>query len=192
MLARHGGALVLDDGDLVLAGELDAAPIEPVLRRMTTGEPTAGLLARQPGSRHRRDRAARRIGRARTGDVRPASPAGPGLAKLKRLHEASTLVALGSSSPTRALLRTAGCVQTSPASRCRSSSAIGSCGPAWASFAGWLALILGLSFYVRKWIGTRTWRWLHRWTLAVYVLALAAVGAGTDGRSCGCSSCSRP
>ena len=49
--------------------------------------------------------------------------------------------------------------------------------------AGWLALILGLSFYVRKWIGTRTWRWLHRWTLAVYVLALAAVGAGTDGRS---------
>ncbi len=50
--------------------------------------------------------------------------------------------------------------------------------------AGWLALILGLSFYVRRWIGTRTWRWLHRWTLAVYVLALGhAVGAGTDGRS---------
>jgi sulfoxide reductase heme-binding subunit YedZ len=37
---------------------------------------------------------------------------------------------------------------------------------------------------VRKWIGVKTWRWLHRWTLAVYVLALAhAVGAGSDGRS---------
>ena len=24
--------------------------------------------------------------------------------------------------------------------------------------AGWLALILALSFYVRRWIGTRTWR----------------------------------
>ena len=50
--------------------------------------------------------------------------------------------------------------------------------------AGWLAAILGLSFYARKWIGAKTWRWLHRWTLAVYVLALAhVVGAGTDGRS---------
>ena len=49
---------------------------------------------------------------------------------------------------------------------------------------GWLATILGLSFYVRRWIGTKTWRWLHRWTLAVYVLALVhVVGAGTDGRS---------
>ena len=37
---------------------------------------------------------------------------------------------------------------------------------------------------MRRWIGTKTWRWLHRWTLAVYVLALAhVVGAGTDGRS---------
>jgi hypothetical protein len=49
---------------------------------------------------------------------------------------------------------------------------------------GWLALILAGSFYVRRWIGTKTWRRLHRWTLAVYLLALAhVVGAGTDGRS---------
>ena len=49
---------------------------------------------------------------------------------------------------------------------------------------GWLALILAGSFYVRRWIGPKTWRRLHRWTLAVYVLALAhVIGAGTDGRS---------
>jgi methionine sulfoxide reductase heme-binding subunit len=32
--------------------------------------------------------------------------------------------------------------------------------------------------------GVATWRWLHRFTLAVYALALThAIGAGTDGRS---------
>jgi sulfoxide reductase heme-binding subunit YedZ len=46
---------------------------------------------------------------------------------------------------------------------------------------GWLAAIVGLSFYVRGWIGTPVWRWLHRWTLAVYALAVAhTLGAGTD------------
>ena len=50
--------------------------------------------------------------------------------------------------------------------------------------AAWLAAILGLSFYARKRIGAKTWHWLHRWTLAVYVLAVGhAIGAGTDGRS---------
>jgi sulfoxide reductase heme-binding subunit YedZ len=49
---------------------------------------------------------------------------------------------------------------------------------------GWLAAIVGLSFYVRRWIGTPVWRWLHRWTLAVYVLGLAhALGSGTDAGS---------
>jgi sulfoxide reductase heme-binding subunit YedZ len=49
---------------------------------------------------------------------------------------------------------------------------------------GWLAAILGLSFYVRRWIGTRTWRWMHRWTLLVYLLAVAhTIGSGTDARS---------
>jgi sulfoxide reductase heme-binding subunit YedZ len=50
--------------------------------------------------------------------------------------------------------------------------------------AGWLAVILGLSFYVRRWIGNKTWRWLHRWTLAVYGLAIAhTLGSGTDAGS---------
>ena len=50
--------------------------------------------------------------------------------------------------------------------------------------SGWLAALLGLTFYVRRWIGPRLWRRLHRWTLAVYVLAVIhTLGAGTDARS---------
>jgi sulfoxide reductase heme-binding subunit YedZ len=50
--------------------------------------------------------------------------------------------------------------------------------------AGWLAAILGLSFYVRKRIGTRLWRSLHRFTIVAYVLALVhVIGSGTDARS---------
>jgi sulfoxide reductase heme-binding subunit YedZ len=50
--------------------------------------------------------------------------------------------------------------------------------------AGWLAMIVGLSFYARRWIGVKVWRWLHRWTLAVYALAVAhTFGSGTDARS---------
>jgi predicted ferric reductase len=49
---------------------------------------------------------------------------------------------------------------------------------------GWLAAILGLSFYARRWIGSKLWRQMHRWTLAVYVLAVVhTLGAGTDARS---------
>lgn len=59
--------------------------------------------------------------------------------------------------------------------------------PIWTALGiigGWLAAIVSLSFYVRKWIGTKTWRWLHRWTLAVYALGLAhALGSGTDARA---------
>jgi sulfoxide reductase heme-binding subunit YedZ len=59
--------------------------------------------------------------------------------------------------------------------------------PAWTGIGvigGWLAAILGLSFYVRRWIGSKLWRRMHRWTLAVYVLAvLHTLGAGTDARS---------
>lgn len=48
----------------------------------------------------------------------------------------------------------------------------------------WLAAILGLSYYVRRWIGIATWRWLHRWTLLAYVLCLGhSIGSGTDARS---------
>jgi sulfoxide reductase heme-binding subunit YedZ len=50
--------------------------------------------------------------------------------------------------------------------------------------SGWLAALLGLSFYIRRRIGPALWRRLHRWTLAVYVLAVIhTLGAGTDARS---------
>jgi methionine sulfoxide reductase heme-binding subunit len=59
--------------------------------------------------------------------------------------------------------------------------------PVWTGLgvvSGWLAALLGLTFYVRRWIGPRLWRRLHRWTLAVYVLAVIhTLGAGTDARS---------
>ena len=46
---------------------------------------------------------------------------------------------------------------------------------------GYLAAILGLSFYVRRRIGVRLWRRMHRFTVVVYVLSLAhALGSGTD------------
>jgi sulfoxide reductase heme-binding subunit YedZ len=47
--------------------------------------------------------------------------------------------------------------------------------------AGYLAALLGLSFYARKRIGARLWRKAHRATVVVYVLGLVhALGAGTD------------
>ena len=59
--------------------------------------------------------------------------------------------------------------------------------PAWTGLgiiAGWLAAIVTLSFYVRRLIGVAVWRWLHRWTFAVYLLGLAhTLGSGTDARS---------
>jgi ferredoxin-NADP reductase len=46
---------------------------------------------------------------------------------------------------------------------------------------GWLAAILGLSYWARDRIGARLWRRLHRATLLVYVLAVAhTLGSGTD------------
>lgn len=47
--------------------------------------------------------------------------------------------------------------------------------------AGYLAALLGLSFYVRRRVGAKRWRSLHRWTVLVYVLgAIHALGAGSD------------
>ncbi|HEY8304355.1 MAG TPA: ferric reductase-like transmembrane domain-containing protein [Solirubrobacteraceae bacterium] len=46
---------------------------------------------------------------------------------------------------------------------------------------GYLAAVLGLSFYARKRIGARLWRRMHRLTVVVYALGLAhALGSGTD------------
>lgn len=46
---------------------------------------------------------------------------------------------------------------------------------------GYLAALLGLSFYFRKRIGAKLWRKAHRATVVVYVLGLMhAFGSGTD------------
>ncbi len=47
--------------------------------------------------------------------------------------------------------------------------------------AGWGAIFLGLSFYVRRWFGARRWRTIHRATILVWALAVIhTLGAGTD------------
>jgi methionine sulfoxide reductase heme-binding subunit len=47
--------------------------------------------------------------------------------------------------------------------------------------AGELAALLGLSFYVRRRIGSRAWRRAHRLTVLVWALGVVhALGAGTD------------
>jgi sulfoxide reductase heme-binding subunit YedZ len=47
--------------------------------------------------------------------------------------------------------------------------------------AGYAAALLGLSFYVRRLLGARLWRQLHRLTSLVYLLAVVhALGGGTD------------
>ena len=47
--------------------------------------------------------------------------------------------------------------------------------------AGYLALLLGPSFYLRRRIGARRWRKLHRATVLVWVLAAAhSLGSGSD------------
>jgi len=57
--------------------------------------------------------------------------------------------------------------------------------PVWTglgTIAGLLALLLGLSFYVRRSIGAKLWRKAHRATILVYFLAIGhTLGAGTDG-----------
>jgi methionine sulfoxide reductase heme-binding subunit len=50
--------------------------------------------------------------------------------------------------------------------------------------AGYLAVLLGPSFYLRRRIGARRWRALHRATVLVWLLsAIHALGAGSDGAS---------
>ena len=110
----------------------------------------------------------------------------PGLpAKLKRFHEASVLVTLGLIVAHGGLLLfdsylrpgLAGVTLPFALSYRPAFTGIG-------IIAGWLAAILGLSFYVRKWIGVKTWRRMHRFTIVVYLLALGhVVGAGTNARS---------
>ena len=50
--------------------------------------------------------------------------------------------------------------------------------------AGYLALVLGPTFYLRRRIGARRWRQIHRATVVVFALAVAhSLGSGTDGAS---------
>jgi predicted ferric reductase len=106
-------------------------------------------------------------------------------AKLKRWHEASTLVTLGLIAAHGGVLLLDGYLRPSLAGITLPFAL--AYRPFWTGLGvigGWLALILAASFYVRRWIGPKTWRWLHRWTLAAYGLALVhVVGAGTDSRS---------
>lgn len=59
--------------------------------------------------------------------------------------------------------------------------------PVWTGLgilAGYLALILGPTFYLRRRIGARRWRMIHRATVVVFILAVAhSLGSGTDGAS---------
>ena len=52
------------------------------------------------------------------------------------------------------------------------------------TIGGYLATILGLSFYARRRIGAKLWRKAHRATVVVYLLAIVhTLGAGTDAGS---------
>jgi len=47
--------------------------------------------------------------------------------------------------------------------------------------AAYLAVFLGLTFYIRRRVGAKRWRKLHRYTVLVYVLGVIhTIGAGTD------------
>jgi sulfoxide reductase heme-binding subunit YedZ len=47
--------------------------------------------------------------------------------------------------------------------------------------AGWIAVLLGLSYYVRDQIGLQRWKTMHRFTIVAYALSVGHVlGAGTD------------
>jgi sulfoxide reductase heme-binding subunit YedZ len=50
--------------------------------------------------------------------------------------------------------------------------------------AGYLALLLGPTYYLRRRIGAKRWRLVHRATVVVFALAVAhSLGSGTDGAS---------
>jgi sulfoxide reductase heme-binding subunit YedZ len=114
------------------------------------------------------------------------SAKGPGaMAKLKQAHEATALTALILiAAHGLALL---GDTYLRPGLAGIAIPFVMGHRPLWTGLGvvgGWLAAILGLTFYARRWIGPRLWRQMHRWTLAVYVLAVVhTLGAGTDARS---------
>jgi methionine sulfoxide reductase heme-binding subunit len=114
------------------------------------------------------------------------SAKGPGvMARVRQLHEATALVALLAIAGHGLTLL--GDTYLRPGLSGIAIPFVMAHRPAWTGLGivgGPLAAILGLSFYIRRWFGPRLWRQLHRWTLAVYVLAVIhTLGAGTDARS---------
>jgi sulfoxide reductase heme-binding subunit YedZ len=110
----------------------------------------------------------------------------PGLpARLKRLHEALALAGLIAIAAHGLLLLGDSYLRPGLAGIALPFALASQ--PVWTGIgivAGWLAAIIGLSFYVRRWIGVSVWRWLHRWTLAVYLMAIVhTFGSGTDATS---------
>jgi sulfoxide reductase heme-binding subunit YedZ len=101
----------------------------------------------------------------------------PGLpAKLRRFHEASTLVTLSMIAGHGGLLAFDGYLRSGLVG-IKLPFALGY-RPVFTGIGiivGWLAVILGLSFYARKRIGAKTWRSLHRFTIVVYLLAVGHV-----------------
>jgi predicted ferric reductase len=111
---------------------------------------------------------------------------GPGaMARLRQVHEATALAALIFIAAHGLVLL--GDTYLRPGLSGIANPFVMSHKPLWTGLGvvgGWLAALLGLSFYVRRWIGPRLWRKMHRWTLAVYLLAVVhTLGAGTDARS---------
>jgi sulfoxide reductase heme-binding subunit YedZ len=114
------------------------------------------------------------------------SAKGPGaMARLKTAHEATALVALLAIAAHGLMLL--GDSYLRPGLAGIAIPFVTSHAPLWTGLGvigGWLAAVLGLTFYVRRWIGPKLWRQMHRWTLAVYVLAVVhTLGSGTDARS---------
>jgi methionine sulfoxide reductase heme-binding subunit len=111
---------------------------------------------------------------------------GPGaMARLRQVHEATALAALIFIAAHGLVLL--GDTYLRPGLSGIAIPFVMSHKPLWTGLGvvgGWMAALLGLTFYVRRWIGPRLWRKMHRWTLAVYVLAVVhTLGAGTDARS---------
>jgi methionine sulfoxide reductase heme-binding subunit len=114
------------------------------------------------------------------------SAKGPGaMARLKVLHEATALTGLLAIAAHGLVLL--GDSYLRPGLSGIAIPFVMSHQPLWTGLGvigGWLAALLGLTFYVRRWIGPKLWRRMHRWTLAVYVLAVVhTLGAGTDAGS---------
>jgi methionine sulfoxide reductase heme-binding subunit len=111
---------------------------------------------------------------------------GPGaMARLKTVHEASALTALLAIGAHGLVLL--GDSYLRPGLAGIAIPLVMSHQPVWTGIGilgGWLAALLGLTFYVRRWIGPKLWRRMHRWTLVVYVLAVIhTLGSGTDSGS---------